>query len=147
MATLDVRHSNDSIRESAVRHLVEFAAICAGARRVSVMPTRMLDQPAVPMHPRLTDVLAEAVTRISGSAARSMASGAGHDAMIVARRIPSAMLFLRTPGGLSHHPDEAVLPGDVEAALATGLEFVRRLREDSTILATPGWSAKESHHA
>ena len=41
---------------------------------------------------------------------RSITSGAGHDAMIVARRVPAAMLFLRSPGGLSHHPDEAVLP-------------------------------------
>ena len=40
--------------------------------------------------------------------------------MILAPTIPSAMLFLRSPGGLSHHPDETVLPQDVEAALATG---------------------------
>jgi len=63
-----------------------------------------------------------------------MTSGAGHDAMIVARRVPAAMLFLRSPGGLSHHPDEAVLPGDVEAALATGLEFLRSLRDDGAML-------------
>ena len=36
-----------------------------------------------------------------------MPSGAGHDAMIMAGRMPTAMLFLRSPGGLSHHPDEA----------------------------------------
>ena len=38
-----------------------------------------------------------------------MNSGAGHDAMIMAERMPAAMLFLRSPGGISHHPDEAVL--------------------------------------
>ena len=38
-----------------------------------------------------------------------MTSGAGHDAMIVAARMPAAMLFLRSPGGISHHPDESVL--------------------------------------
>ena len=53
---------------------------------------------------------------------------------VVARRVPAAMLFLRSPGGLSHHPDEAVLPGDVEAALATGVEFLRRLRDDRAML-------------
>ena len=63
-----------------------------------------------------------------------MTSGAGHDAMIVARRVPSAMLFLRSPGGLSHHPDESVLPEDVAAAFAAGLEFLRSLRDDSTVL-------------
>jgi allantoate deiminase len=59
-----------------------------------------------------------------------MTSGAGHDAMIVAQRIPSAMLFLHSPGGISHHPDESVRPQDVEAALATAMEFLLHLRDD-----------------
>jgi allantoate deiminase len=37
------------------------------------------------------------------------------------------MLFLRSPEGLSHHPDESVWPQDVEAALRVGLEFLKRL--------------------
>jgi allantoate deiminase len=59
-----------------------------------------------------------------------MTSGAGHDAMIVARRMPAAILFLRSPGGLSHHPDETVLVGDVALALESGMEFLRGLRDD-----------------
>jgi allantoate deiminase len=59
-----------------------------------------------------------------------LTSGAGHDAMIVARRMPAAMLFLRSPGGISHHPDETVLPEDVDAALSAGRRFLGRL-EDS----------------
>jgi allantoate deiminase len=38
-----------------------------------------------------------------------------------------AMLFLRSPGGISHHPDEAVYVADVEAALATGIRFLDEL--------------------
>jgi allantoate deiminase len=53
-----------------------------------------------------------------------MPSGAGHDAMILAERVPSAMLFLRSPGGLSHHPNEDVLQADVAAALKAGLHFL-----------------------
>jgi allantoate deiminase len=41
--------------------------------------------------------------------------------------MPAAMLFLRSPGGISHHPDEAVLAEDVAAALATGLHFFDQL--------------------
>ena len=59
-----------------------------------------------------------------------MTSGAGHDAMIVAQSLPTTMLFLRSPGGLSHHPDESVLPQDIEAALATAMEFLTLLRDD-----------------
>lgn len=36
------------------------------------------------------------------------------------------MLFLRSPGGISHHPDESVLPEDVEAALAVGARFLEQ---------------------
>ena len=49
--------------------------------------------------------------------------------MIVAARVPSCMLFVRSPGGLSHHPDESVLAEDVEAALITGMEFLKLLSE------------------
>jgi allantoate deiminase len=52
--------------------------------------------------------------------------------MILAPTIPSTMLFLRSPGGLSHYPDEAVLPQDIEAALATAMEFLALLSDDKT---------------
>ena len=58
-----------------------------------------------------------------------MMSGAGHDAMIMAAKVPSCMLFLRSPGGLSHHPDESVRAEDVSAAVAAGMEFLRLLGE------------------
>ena len=57
---------------------------------------------------------------VAGYPVHRMTSGAGHDAMILAGECPAAMLFLRSPGGISHHPDETVLPEDVEAALAVG---------------------------
>lgn len=53
--------------------------------------------------------------------------------MIVAPSVPSAMLFLRSPGGVSHHPDETVLAEDVEAAIATGLEFLKLLEKDRSL--------------
>ncbi len=40
--------------------------------------------------------------------------------MMLATKVPAAMLFLRSPGGISHHPDETVLAEDVAAALAVG---------------------------
>jgi allantoate deiminase len=41
--------------------------------------------------------------------------------------MPAAMLFLRSPGGISHHPDESVLAEDVEAALEVGMKFLQLL--------------------
>ena len=134
IATLDVRHAQDAVRHAALHHYLDSAHAAGAARGVTVAHTTSLDQAAVPMDPALTALLADAAARGTGHAARVITSGAGHDAMVVARRVPSAMLFLRSPGGLSHHPGETVLPEDVEVALATGLEFLRSLRDDRTML-------------
>jgi allantoate deiminase len=59
-----------------------------------------------------------------------MVSGAGHDAMILAAAVPAGMLFLRTPKGLSHHPEEAVSEADVGAACAVYLRLLQGLGPD-----------------
>jgi allantoate deiminase len=56
-----------------------------------------------------------------------MVSGAGHDAMILAAAVPTGMLFIRTPKGLSHHPEEAVGDRDVGAACAVFLRLLEGL--------------------
>jgi len=53
-----------------------------------------------------------------------MVSGAGHDAMILAEKVPAAMIFLRTPGGISHNPAETVKVEDVAKALESGLHLL-----------------------
>jgi allantoate deiminase len=128
-AALDLRHAEDGLRADAVRALLAAAQDAAARRGVtcSVEPVEdQIDQPAVPMDLILTRLLIDAAAA-NGFDASPILSGAGHDAMIAARRIPSAMLFLRTPGGLSHHPEEAVLVEDVEAALTVGLTFLQSL--------------------
>ena len=107
-ATLDVRHAQESSPAAAVRiHRVR-AEHCVRSRS-TVAFTSSIDQSAVPMDSDLSACLAAASHSRHRRRTASMTSGAGHDAMVVARRIPAAMLFLRIPGGLSHHPDESVL--------------------------------------
>lgn len=132
-ASLDIRHANDQTRNLAVTTLIGSAMSASAKRGVKVTTRTLLEQPAVPMNPGLTALLQSAATKTKYPN-RRMVSGAGHDAMIVAQRLPCAMLFLRSPGGLSHHPDEAVLTQDVEAALTTAMEFLTLLRDDK---ATP----------
>jgi allantoate deiminase len=128
-ATLDIRHANDAVRTLAVGTAVAAAQAAADRRGVHLATHTSIDQVAVPMDPHLLALLTASATR-TGFDATPIASGAGHDAVILARRVPVAMLFLRSPGGLSHHPDEAVLAEDVQAALATALEFLARLGDD-----------------
>ena len=62
-----------------------------------------------------------------GFAVRSLVSGAGHDAVIVGRDAPAAMLFVRCLGGVSHSPLESVEEADVAVALSV-LERALRAR-------------------
>jgi allantoate deiminase len=124
--SLDVRHAYDSSRASAVEKLVDRANAIAERRGLALQRTDLLDQSAVPMDERLTSFLADAV-EATGTSLKQMPSGAGHDSMVMATRMPTAMLFLRSPGGISHHPAEAVLEKDVEAALHVGRKFLERL--------------------
>jgi allantoate deiminase len=128
-ASLDGRHANDQTRQLAVSSLTDSANAAAAKRGVHISSQTQLEQSAVPLSPPLTQLL-QAAAEKAGFPSRRMTSGAGHDAMIVAQRLPSTMLFLRSPGGLSHHPDETVLPQDVEGALATAMEFLTLLRDD-----------------
>jgi allantoate deiminase len=122
--SLDVRHPSDSIRHGAARRLGEAAERIAAGRCLRLHMETRSDLPATPMDPQLTALLEEAV-RAAGFPVHRMASGAGHDAMILAKHVPAAMLFIQSPGGLSHCPEESVREGDVAAGLATGAEFLR----------------------
>jgi allantoate deiminase len=125
-ASLDVRHADDAVRHSAVDNLLGRAASIAKQRGLTVASHMLMEQPAVPMDAGLCALAMEAIRDI-GIIPLSMISGAGHDAMILAERVPSTMIFLRSPGGVSHHPEESVRPQDVESALAAGLAFLRHL--------------------
>jgi allantoate deiminase len=124
--TLDVRHPRDEVRERLFALLLQSAEHIAARRCLRVSSEQRLDEPTVEMDPALVRLLERAVAG-SGHPVHRLSSGAGHDAMILARRMPAAMLFLRSPGGISHHPDETVLPEDVSAALDAGLRFLEEL--------------------
>lgn len=125
-ATLDVRHPDDNSRHSAVARLVTKAEHAAASQGVTVHAQHVSEQAFVPLDVGLAAQLAAAAER-AGYPAKFLYSGAGHDAMILAQHVPTAMMFVRSPGGLSHHPEEDVLEEDVEAAIATMLEFVTQL--------------------
>lgn len=127
--SLDIRHVHDATRKTAVAELLQQAESIAQRRGLKLERRKTLDQPSVPMDERLTAFMTDAI-EAAGFPAKAMSSGAGHDAMMMAGRVPASMLFLRSPGGLSHHPDEAVREEDVEAALRVAELFLQRLAAD-----------------
>ena len=103
-------------------------ALLLARRGLTVTHQTMLSQPSVPMNPVLLEQIEEAIRR-AGCKPHRMVSGAGHDAMILAEKVPSAMIFLRTPGGMSHNPSETVFIEDVAKALETGSRLLELLAE------------------
>jgi allantoate deiminase len=124
--TLDARHANDEVREPAVQELIQHAEAIAKRRGLTVAQHTRLNQPAVTMNPFLVEQIEQAMRR-AGCQPHRMVSGAGHDAMILAERVPAAMIFLRTPGGISHHPAESVAVDDVAEAIECGLHLLDQL--------------------
>jgi allantoate deiminase len=130
--SLDLRHPDDAIRGASRDRLHGVAREIASRRGLRIDWEPRLEQPAVKMSATLVAALTRAVEH-TGVTPVTLASGAGHDAMILAERMPAAMLMIRSPGGISHHPDESVSDEDVAAALAAGVAFLdemaRRVRD------------------
>jgi allantoate deiminase len=124
--SLDVRHSCDETRHASVAKMLSTAKEICNRRGIALDHEQRLDQPAVAMDSRLREALSNSV-EAAGYPVHRMTSGAGHDAMILAPHVPAAMLFLRSPGGISHHPDESVTASDVEAAIEVGLRFAHNV--------------------
>lgn len=132
-ATLDIRHASDRARTDALGELIRQAESVAARRGVTVKWRTLLSQNAVAMDPFLTEQIGHAVQK-AGCEPHRMASGAGHDAMIVAEKIPAAMIFLRTPGGISHDPAESVHLDDVAKALECGHHLLTQLAASQEFL-------------
>jgi allantoate deiminase len=147
--TLDIRHESDAVRTDSLRTLASRAQEIATRRNLSLVLTTLLAQPAVAMDPFLIAQIESAI-RSASSLPHRMPSGAGHDAMILAERVPAAMIFLRSPGGVSHHPAETVLPEDVARAIDCGLSLLKQLAASPEFLQSPqtrSASAKEKEQS
>ena len=132
-ATLDIRHASDVARTEALDELIRQAEDISAKRGVTVKWRTLLAQHAVAMDPFLAGQIEQAIQK-SGCEVHRMASGAGHDAMILAEKIPAAMIFLRTPGGISHDPAESVHLDDVAKALECGHHLLTQLAASQEFL-------------
>jgi allantoate deiminase len=128
--SLDLRHRSDEIRIRAAAALRGLAEEIVERRGLTVRTSEVLNQRAVEMDKFLVGEIDNAMRSV-GCQAHRMVSGAGHDAMILAEKVPAAMIFLRTPGGISHDPAESVRTEDVVKAIECGLHLLEQLASSS----------------
>jgi allantoate deiminase len=125
--TCDIRAGEDATREAAERDVFAAFGEIAQRRGVQFSPDRTHQVHAVPCARWLQDRLAASVARV-GVRPRRLASGAGHDAMILAEVTDVGMLFVRCgAGGVSHNPAETVSAEDAGIAVEALLDFVRNV--------------------
>lgn len=125
---LDVRHPDDDVARGLVRTIAEETRAAAAqegcsvsVREESFSPTAHFD-PALGRH--LTQVLPDAPI---------LDTGAGHDAGVLAPFVPTAMLFVRNPSGISHSPEEHAEPDDSEAGAEALTAVLADLSEQETL--------------
>jgi N-carbamoyl-L-amino-acid hydrolase len=125
--TLDIRASEDPVREAAERDvLAEIARICT-RRGVTVDIAELSRTPAISCAPRLQALMAQALAR-AGVEPLHLPSGAGHDAVMFSGLTEIGMLFVRCGnGGISHDPRETVTADDADIGARVLLDIILSL--------------------
>jgi N-carbamoyl-L-amino-acid hydrolase len=119
---LDVRHPSDAVTADVVRAIHERAQAIAAAEGCAVELVQESLSPTVHFDGPLRDRLSAALP-----GAPLLATGAGHDAGVLSTHVPTAMLFVRNPTGVSHSPSEHVEDADAEVGAEALAATLREL--------------------
>ena len=124
--SLDIRGPVDDAYRGVARDIAAFAEQAAAKRGMTAEYAERQTLPATPMDERIVAAL-ETAAQATGEPYVRMHSGAAHDTMCVADRVPTAMVFVPCVDGISHHPAEDADPADAALAAEIILEAIRAL--------------------
>ena len=119
--TIDVRSPTPEGLARVERYVHE--TLAGDRRRGAPRPRARRDAPARPAadgRSGLVDTLEQAAAELEGASSTRLTSGAAHDAMILGRHVPAAMLFVPSRGGISHSPEELTEPRPASSAPVLG---------------------------
>ncbi|NEB95624.1 allantoate amidohydrolase [Streptomyces bauhiniae] len=126
---LDSRAPGQEALDAVLDGITRAAREYADAHGIDLDVTRESFTPVVEFDHALRDELGRLLGRDTGLAVPVLGTGAGHDAGILSGTVPTAMLFVRNPTGVSHSPAESATEDDCVAgvrALADVLEGLTR---------------------
>lgn len=123
---IDIRAATDAARDATAEQVRRELEDIARQRHMELDISIVQALPSAPCDGELMELLAQAIAA-QGIRPHRLMSGAGHDAMVIAKLAPVAMLFIRCTGGISHNPRESVAAADVDVAIRALLAFVERL--------------------
>ncbi len=112
--TVDVRNTDEDRLQQAEQALFAFARRMAAEEGCDIVMKPLARFEPVEFDGRMID-LVEGTAKALGHSVKRMPSGAGHDAQMLARVCPSAMIFVPSINGLSHNLAEDTAPADLAA--------------------------------
>ncbi|MEK9719550.1 MAG: Zn-dependent hydrolase [Quisquiliibacterium sp.] len=123
--SVDFRNAREQTLSAMVTELREAAQKVADEDGVQVSIEEVVHFPPCEFHPDLVAGIEQDATEL-GHRVMRLASGAGHDAVYVARTCPTAMIFVPCEGGISHNEIESATPEDLAAGCQVLLRSVLR---------------------
>lgn len=123
---LEMRDTDGGRLERLAALLLSEAEVAAAAHGVGVQARRIFSSEPVPMNDYLRATLTSAAQHFRYEC-MVMPSQAGHDAQVLGRHVPAAMIFVPSKGGRSHCPEEATDWSDIERGVDVLYEATARL--------------------
>ena len=112
--SIDVRNSTDALVDQMADEVKAFAAKVAKEHGVDVKIELVSSYPAQVFHPECVDAVGRAAAKL-GYSNMPTVSGAGHDAVYMAKLAPSGMIFIPCKDGISHNEIESAKPEHITA--------------------------------
>jgi N-carbamoyl-L-amino-acid hydrolase len=112
--SVEFRHHDDAELDRLDAQFPREAGFIARDSGVALELTKLFRIPAQPFDPSCVELVRQSAANL-GYAAREIVSGAGHDAVYIARHVPTAMIFTPCKDGLSHNEAESIQPEEAEA--------------------------------
>jgi N-carbamoyl-L-amino-acid hydrolase len=121
--SVEFRHPDGAELERLAAQFPREAGFIARDCGIELRLTELFRTAPQPFDPACVDLVRQAAARL-GYSAREIVSGAGHDAVYVARHVPTAMIFTPCKDGLSHNEAESIEPHEAEAGAQVLFEAV-----------------------
>jgi len=140
---VDLRNTDEATLRHAEAELAAYLDELAAQQDVRIEATSLARFEPVRFDEGLVGHI-ESAADARGLSARRMSSGAGHDAQMMARICPSAMIFVPSHGGISHNPREYTAPAEIVQGANVLLDVLRALADapDAHVASSPD-SAKK----
>jgi N-carbamoyl-L-amino-acid hydrolase len=128
--TVDLRNTDDELLAQAEAQLSTFLQDLTSSEGVTIGTRRLARTPAVRFDARLVQIIEDVATKMGHAGIRRMTSGAGHDAQMMARICPAAMIFVPSVRGISHNPAEHTEPDDLELGANVLMRVIERVANE-----------------